>query len=122
MKRIVPIPPAAVTLSTAALKCALEEYASGAFVPINFGMQYADQYLDILAKWTVLCKKKNRAAIVSHWLTTSCMEQTRFSVQDLQNSELDLAARAQLLGKDELFKVFGDSDDDELPEGVEPLE
>jgi hypothetical protein len=27
-----------------------------------------------------------------------------------------------LLGKDELFKVFGDSDDDELPDGVEPLE
>lgn len=91
LKRLVPIPPAAVALSTTAvrhllpvysallliwfqLKCALEEWADGSYTRVNFAAQYLSQYQDILAKWHALgAAKAVRLAILSNWLTTSCM-------------------------------------------------
>jgi hypothetical protein len=49
-------------------------------------------------------------------------EQTSFSMQDVERPDFDISARAKQLGRTELFAVCGDSEDDELPEGVKLLD
>jgi hypothetical protein len=56
------------------LKCALEEWIGGTFSRVPFASPYLSQYQDILAKWHALgAEKAVRLAILSDWLTTSCM-------------------------------------------------
>jgi hypothetical protein len=117
LRRLNPIPGPLI-----ALKCALDEWATGEFDKIDFTEKaYRNDYIHYRALWQLLeDQHKNRARIIATDITRYCMKMSGVKttkdggILEETNEEYD---NIKEFGPP--FELGGDDDDDDLPPGYD---